>query len=181
MSEPTDPREPFEVLLAQLTDAMKVRHDFGTVADAEHTSEDRIAWIPHEPNGIGFEAPRFKIPNAEVTEFMLCRFDVSVYAGSPSAVYQRVKDLAGWLDMLAGPRQGSAEANPPRAGYDVRSDARVAPRGGDAATTGWGCTLLVTLKDFVLRQQFPLAPVTSVPFTVAATEIDGSSPGVAIT
>jgi hypothetical protein len=177
------PRHPFELLLEQLTGRMStpghpIHHRWGTQADAAHTNADRIAWIPGnlDPGVINYE-----LDNAETVGAQLAHFDVSIYGGSPAAVYQLHKDLWAWLDVLVGPKQGcpAIGSNPARSGYEMGA-CKVEPRGGDLSATGWGTIVSITLKDPVVRRFFPLGTVQEVSVSVVTTKPDGSAEQAAL-
>ena len=170
----TTPRHPWELLLEQLTGSMGLAHGFGTEADAKGPPHNRITWIP---GVLGTEAAKFSIEGAEVTDLQTCRFSVLFYAGSPIEVIQRAKELEGWLDLLAGPRQGdfgdpsASPVVPPRPGYDARFTGS-APEGGGTSASSWRLSIQITLKDFVVRRYFP----TPTPIASATVQIDATDP-----
>jgi hypothetical protein len=188
VTNPASPRHPFELLLEQLTGCMSrrgapIRHGFGTQEDASHTDADRIVWIPPAAGGLGVGPIPYQLPNAENPWRQIARFDVSIYGGSPFAVFQRHADLVAWIDLLVGPPQGAPPladgTNPHRPGYQI-GDARVGPRGGDAGSTAWGAVVVVTLYAPISRRVFPLAPVQEVSVQVATSAPDGSDLEVAV-
>lgn len=179
----SSPRHPFELLLEQLTGRMStpgrpIRHSWGTQADAAHASADRIAWIP---SGIDPRDALYDTENAETVGTQEAPHEVSIYGGSPAAVYQLHSELWGWLDLIIGPKNGcpAVGSNPARPGYSI-GPAKVEPRGGDAGSTGWGAVVLVTLKTQVIRRYFPLGTVRETSVEVVTTDLDGTGEQLAI-
>jgi len=136
-------RHPFELILDRLSGAMRIRHGFGTREDAAHTAPDRIVWIPAALD----RAPhRFAGEFGETVGLQAAKFDVSIYGGDPGTVYRLHAELAGWLDTIAGPPNGGPKTETSEASYGYAvGTSKVAPRGGDPASSGWGAVVSVTL------------------------------------
>lgn len=105
----TQPITPFDGVFAQLTQGMsaagyaKVVNNVGTQNDTQHTTVDRLAWIPV---GVAAEQQHFEIPGATTPWRQACRFDVSVYGSSLERVLGLQALLVAWLDLIVGPPQG---------------------------------------------------------------------------
>jgi hypothetical protein len=141
------PRHLWEELLAELTGRTGMVHAFGTEDDAKRAPIDHVTWVPDEPS---FEPAHFRIEKQEVVELFALRCDVALCGGSALEVCMRAKELAAWMDLLAGPRQGDPDVPPPRPGYDLRAKGKPAA-GGTEQARAWRLVLSVTLKDFVVR------------------------------
>jgi hypothetical protein len=175
---------PFHELFAQLTRLMStsgypVRHDFGTQADAEHTSVDRVVWIP---GAVGSRDMPFTLPNDDIAGQQTCAFQVSLYAGSYLHLVSLHSSLGGNLDVLQGPPQGAPPSQdgtrPYRPGYTL-GESSPGPRGGDATARGWGMIVPVTLYAPMRSTQSPLAPIQRVLRRSFAEGADGATPELA--
>jgi hypothetical protein len=105
----SDPRHPFELLFAMLTQAMSVpgatvTHALGTRADTEHTMGDRIMWIPER---LAVESRPFQLAEAVSQTDQASDFLVSIYGSTYWRVLDLHSALVAELDNLIGPEQGA--------------------------------------------------------------------------
>lgn len=102
---------PFDALFARLSQGMSavgsapVLHEVGTAADAEHTADDRVVWIPV---GLQPVIRPFALPDGATPDDQAWDFEVSIYGSTLARVGELHSLLVGWLDMLIGPEQGAA-------------------------------------------------------------------------
>ncbi len=151
---------------------MRIAHGFGTEADAKSPPFDRITWIP---GPLVFADAGFSTQHAEVSQFLEAKFRVMIYGGSALEVYQRAAQFAGWLDVLAGPKQGDPEVND-RPGYDIENGGT--PIGGGTGAGTWRLEVGVTLKDFVIRRDMPPAPILSATVQIDAADQAGAEQAI---
>lgn len=104
------PQTPFDGLFARLSQGMSaegsppVTHEVGTAADAEHTADDRVVWIPV---GLTPVVRPFQMPDGASSNDQAWDFNVSIYGASLARVGELHSLLVGWLDLLLGPEQGA--------------------------------------------------------------------------
>jgi hypothetical protein len=170
------------VLLSQLTGAMSIPHAWGTESDAKTppSGAPRCTWIPgawsleacpFAPALVELDGAQVQ---AEISDVLAVEHQVLCYCGSALEVYRLAAQLAGWMDVLVGPRQGDPgsvdDAVTARPGYDVRKRGS-APEGGDLSASTWRLSMTVVLKDFVVRRYLSTTAITSAPVQVdAATD-----------
>jgi len=105
----TPPLTPFNRVFAKLTQGMsaargsRVVNEVGWQKDAQHTTEDRLVWIPQ---GLAPEQQHFEIPGATTPFLQASRFDVSIYGSSYDRLSGLHSLLVAWLDIVQGPPQG---------------------------------------------------------------------------
>ncbi len=113
------PQTPFDGLFARLSQGMSaegsppIAHEVGTAADAEHTADDRVVWIPV---GLTPVVRPFQMPDGASPDDQAWDWEVSIYGASLARVGEMHSLLVGWLDTLIGPEQGapgSADAAAP--------------------------------------------------------------------
>lgn len=101
---------PFNHLLAQLSQGMsaqrgqRVVNEFGWQSDAQHTTEERVVWIPAP---LGVESQAFQLPGMVTPWRQASRFDVSLYGSSYDRLLEIHSLLVAWLDLLVGPPMGN--------------------------------------------------------------------------
>src|SRR5688572_7602555 len=81
----TTPQTPFDLLFAQLSQGMSatgsaaVVNEVSTKKDAEHTTAERVVWIPRS---VAVEQQHHEIPGAVTPWRQACSWDVSIYGDS---------------------------------------------------------------------------------------------------
>lgn len=157
----TQPITPFADLFAQLSQGMSaagsvpVVNDVGWQKDAQHTTVDRLAWIPRS---VASEPQDFELPGAVTPWRQACRFDVSIYGSSLDRLLGLHALMVGWLDLLVGPPRGappSDDAAPATIRGTVDLAALVYPY-SDLA----GLSIAVT-EPGARSLSFPLTPLSS--------------------
>lgn len=104
------PSTPFDTLFSRLSQGMSaagsppVTHEVGTAADAEHTADDRVVWIPA---GIASVVRPFSVPDGASSSDQAWDWEVSIYGATLARVGELHGLLIGWLDLLVGPEQGA--------------------------------------------------------------------------
>lgn len=104
------PSTPFDDLFARLSQGMSaegsppVLHEVGTAADAEHTADDRVVWIPV---GLSAVVRTFQQPDGASPDHQAWDWNVSIYGETLARVGELHSLLVGWLDLLIGPEQGA--------------------------------------------------------------------------
>ena len=161
---------PFDALFQALTERMGIAHT--AVPDTDPTQRDRIEWRNARVGGIVSRG--YRKTNTVTVGFLPIAYDVSVYGATELEVAARCAELGGWLDYLAGPKQGASDAGD---GYDV---GKGGPITGGEGIAGYGCKLPVTLYLAVLQQVWTPRTVVSVAVTVITTDIAGQNPEQAL-
>lgn len=162
----TSPITPFDTIFARLTQGMSaegsppVRHEIGTQADAAHTADDRIVWIP---DGIETVIRPFTLPADVTPDDQAWDFKVSIYGSDLARVGALHSLLVGWLDLLVGPEQGappSEDAAPAELTGSVDLGAFLYP------WTGLDGLALTFLSPYPVTVQMPAGSLAS-PVAVA--------------
>lgn len=158
----TSPQTPFDTLFAQLTQGMsppaparRVVNVVGYDVDAQHTSAERVVWIPR---GFRTEFQPFEIPGATTPYRQAWQWDVSIYGVSLDRLGAMHSLLVAWLDIMAGPALGSPpsdDAAPALLRGTVDLAALVYPYSGLA-----GLSIAVTVPG-ARSLEFPSTPLAT--------------------
>jgi hypothetical protein len=130
--------------------------DIGSDADALHTSESRIVWIPAEGWGETTQ-PRRQEADGHVVATSLDRYVVSLYAPDFGALQNLYDDLRASLDAVLSPTAFAIETDKPK------------PRGGDVSAQGWGVAPTITIDRPVYGEVWRQGRVDTVTRSVAVT------------
>jgi len=170
-------------VLDQLTAYTRVEHRIGALEDARLGTPPRVTWVPSEKGGLSTEPSPFAIPDGDVQELQIQRFDVHIYASSYTELISLQSAIAVGLDIYFGPPQGQLPTlttdGIARPGYDFGSPSQTVQRAD--VPDAWSCICPAVLKSFIRRATYTTtAPIKSVPVTVTTTDADGSNEQPAI-
>lgn len=105
----TPPLTPFNRVFAKLTQGMsaargtRVTNEVGWQKDAQHTTDDRLVWIPRR---LSPEQQHFELPGVTTPFRQASAFNVSIYGSSYDRLSGLHSLLVAWLDIVQGPPQG---------------------------------------------------------------------------
>jgi hypothetical protein len=170
------PRHPWELLLEQLTGRSGLRHVYGTENEAKAAPVDVVTWVPGK---LSFRPRSFNVRGSDTTKLLCVAHRVTVYGALPVAAIQRVADLAGQMDLLAGPEDGTpfsedtgGPQNGARPGYALTAGDE--PVRSNEPGGAWALVLGIELRVFVSRLFYGSAVVRTVDVTTSATDTTGS-------
>lgn len=174
-----------EAALDKLTTAMGLPHRLGVLEDTRTGAPPRITWVPPEKGAIGTEPAPFALPDRDVTELQVLRFDVHIFASSFTELAALHAQLAAQMDILLGPKMGQlptlALDGVARAGYELGKPSGLGPVQRADVAGAWACVCPAALKDFIDRAKYTSAPIIApAPVTVTTTAADGTGAQQAI-
>jgi len=172
-------------ILDRLTVYTGVENLIGAAEDARIGAPPRITWVPPEKGGIATEMATFAIPDGDVQELQLQKFDVHIYASSYTELLALHAAIGNGLDIYFGPPQGQlptlASDGLARPGYEFGAASSVGPVQRPEVAGAFACVCPATLKAFTQRATYTTtAPIRSVPVTVTTTDADGQNEQPAI-
>lgn len=133
--------------------------------DLQVAAEDRVVWRPDAPD---YGPMGYQPIGANAPAESLLDFEVTIGAGDIDRYWDRADDLVAKLDLVLGPRRGSAE----NYGFDIK-------RGKKPKQNKLGLvvgTLVVTLKRPALQVIHGSQVASGVALSVNMRAPDGSGP-----